>query len=195
MLAANGLPPLLVSNRRVCIPWPVFSDLLSTVLLVLIVKQRRPANGLIAILYFAFTLAGLATHVYFWAALCHPSFVGLCQPLCVGTVRHPSLLRLQIFVFIAASPLAGDCGIPKLARVTPPTIQLIPSARRAPVSYNSVLSSKLDPLVISTGFLSTLFIADSRHCLLLLFLFVSLVLRKSKESTHRTQATDRRHSM
>src|SRR5262245_60581491 len=116
MLAFNGLH-LYWSQTARMYSMACFLGLLSTVLLVLIVKQvtRQRTYG---ILYVVFTVAGLATHVYFW-----PLFITQALWVFATNLRTrllPGLLRLQIFTFIVATPLVA-IAVYQAGSTTPPT--------------------------------------------------------------------------
>jgi hypothetical protein len=81
-----------------------FLGLLSTLLLVLIVKQTARRRTY-EILYVVFTVAGLATHVYVW-----PLFATQALWVFAANLRArslPGLLRLQILTFVVATPLVA----------------------------------------------------------------------------------------
>jgi 4-amino-4-deoxy-L-arabinose transferase-like glycosyltransferase len=103
MLALNGFHVYWSQAARMY-SMACFLGLLSTVLLLLIVRQST-RRRMYKILYVVFTLAGLATHVYFW-----PLFVAQALWVFVTHLRArslPGLFWLQIFTFIVASPLVA----------------------------------------------------------------------------------------
>ena len=102
MLALNGLH-IYWSQMARMYPVACFLGLLSTVILLFIVKRRKTAWYWL-VLYALTTLAGLAVLAYFWPIL-------LAQSLWVslqGLTKNrdiPGILRWQILVFILGSPL------------------------------------------------------------------------------------------
>ena len=101
MLALNGFH-LYWSQAARMYSMACFLGLLSTLFLILIVKTTVRQRAY-RVLYFIFTLVGLATHVYFW-----PVFVTQILWVFATHLRArslPGLLQLQIFIFIVASPL------------------------------------------------------------------------------------------
>jgi 4-amino-4-deoxy-L-arabinose transferase-like glycosyltransferase len=101
MLAANGLH-LYWSQAARMYSMACFLGLLSTVLLVLIIKHRHWTYHL---LYVVVTVAGLATHVYFWPLFATQALWVFATNLRARSL--PGLLRLQIFTFIVATPLVA----------------------------------------------------------------------------------------
>ena len=107
MIALNGLHLYWSQNSRMY-SMACFLGLLSTVLLVSIVKHgvRSRTYG---ILYVLSTVAGLATHVYFW-----PLFVSQVLWVFATTLHARSLiglLRLRDIDFHYRDSSFGDCAI------------------------------------------------------------------------------------
>ena len=182
MLALNGLH-LYWSQTARMYSMACFLGLLSTVLLVLIVKQATRRRSY-EIFYVIFTVAGLATHVYIW-----PLFVSQALWVFATNLRARSLsglLRLQIFTFIVATPLVAiavyqrDCCAPTTLIPLDGVVQFL--------QFGSLF--KTDPLDISTGFLNT--VIQILALLVSVFLFVSGVLfkRKNWPTEHRVTEGD-----
>ena len=102
MLALNGLHLYLSQTARMY-SMACFLGLLSTVILAILVKRGGPPLTY-CVLYVIVTVAGLATHVYFW-----PLFITQALWVFATDFRAQGsllgLLRLQIFTFIVATPL------------------------------------------------------------------------------------------
>jgi len=149
MLATNGLH-LYWSQTARMYSMACFLGLLSTVFVVLIVKKASRQRTY-RVLYFIFTLIGLATHVYFWA-------IFASQIIWVWTMslrKYKSvtnLLRLQIFVCIAASPLVAIAAYQTGAATRPTTLAPWEGAVRF-LQLGSLFDGH--PLVTSIEFLNT----------------------------------------
>jgi len=149
MLALNGFH-LYWSQAARMYSMACFLGLLSTVLLVLIVKQtaRQRTYG---ILYAVSTLAGLATHVYFW-----PVFVTHALWVFATSLRARcsllGLLRLQILISIVASPLVAiavyQTGNPTLPQPITPRQGVL-------LFFQFGSLFEIDPFVISTPSVET----------------------------------------
>jgi 4-amino-4-deoxy-L-arabinose transferase-like glycosyltransferase len=183
MLAANGLH-LYWSQTARMYSMACFLGLLSTVLLVLIAKNPGRQRTY-RVLYFVFTLAGLATHVYFWAVFATQAMWVLAR-----SVRKysspPSLLRLQILVCIAASPLVAIAVYQSSAATRPTTLIPLEGVIRF-LQFGFLFET--DPLVVSTGFLDTCI--EILALLASALLFVSGVLSKRKNQPTEYQATEK----
>ena len=97
-----------------------FLGLLSTVLLVLIENRRSPTD--LSRSLFCFHTGRTRHACIFLGCLRHPSFVGLGQESARRLSSPPSLLRLQILVCIAASPLLAIAAYQSGAATRPTTL-------------------------------------------------------------------------
>lgn len=119
MLAANGLHVYWSQTARMY-SMACFLGLLSTVILVFIIKNAGP-KWIYRVLYFIVTIAGLAAHVYVWAVFATQAMWVLARSL----RKHsslPSLLRLQIWTCMAASPLVAIAAFQTGAATRPSTL-------------------------------------------------------------------------
>ena len=170
MLALNGFH-LYWSQAARMYSMACFLGLLSTVLLVLIVKQtaRQRTCG---ILYVVFIVAGLATHVYFW-----PVFVTQGLWVFATSLRArcslPGLLRLQIFISIVASPLVAIAAYQTGNPMLPTTITPLEGVLRF-LQFGSLF--EIDRLAISTASVNA--VAAILALLATAFLIATTVLRK-----------------
>jgi 4-amino-4-deoxy-L-arabinose transferase-like glycosyltransferase len=172
MLAANGLHLYWSQNARMY-SMACFLALLSTLILVLIVKNAA-SQRTCRVLYVVFTLAGLATHVYFWTI-----FATQAVWIVVRSLRYhrsiPGLLRLQIFTFIAASPLVAIAVYQSGAATRPRTLAPLEGVVRF-MQFGSLF--EIDPLAISTVSLNS--VAAILALLTTVLLLASGVLSKRK---------------
>jgi hypothetical protein len=183
MLALNGLHLSLSQTARMY-SMACFLGLLSTVLLVIMVKQAARQLAY-RVLYVIFTVAGLATHVYFW-----PVFV--TQVLWVfATNLHArrsllGLLRLQIFIFIVATPLIAIAAYQSGAATRPKTLTPLEGVL---CFLQSGSLFEIDPLAISTASVNA--VAAILALLATTLLLASAVLRKRDgEATDRQSIGD-----
>jgi 4-amino-4-deoxy-L-arabinose transferase-like glycosyltransferase len=177
MLAGNGLH-LYWSQTARMYSMGCFLALLSTVLLVLMVKHTARQRTY-CVLYFVFTLAGLATHVYFWAV-----FATQALWVFARNVRQfsspPNLLRLQLRLCIMATPLLAIAAYQSGAATRPTTLVPLDGAIRF-FQLGSLFES--DPLASLTGFLNGLI--EGLAFLATAVLFPSAVFNKNHQSTSR----------
>ena len=169
MLALNGLH-LYWSQTARMYSMACFLGLLSTVLLVLIVKQalRQRTYG---ILYVVFTVAGLATHVYVW-----PLFVTQALWVFATHLRArslPGLLRLQIFTFIVATPLLA-IAVYQTGNATRPTTLTPLHGVLQFLQLGSLF--EVDPLAAPTATVDA--VASILALLATAFLIASTILKK-----------------
>jgi len=102
MLALNGLHIFWSQTARLY-SMGTFLSLLSTALLLLMFR-RTPHQWMLQLLYFASTLTGLATVLFFWPLFATHMLWTLGTSLTEKRAT-PGLLRLQLLIFILASPL------------------------------------------------------------------------------------------
>ena len=172
MLAANGRHVYWSQTARMY-SMACFLGLSSTVLLILNLKtagRRRIYRAL----YFVFTLAGLATHVYFWAI-----FAAQATWTWATSIRKysspPRLLRLQILLCILASPLLAIAAYQSSTATRPTTLIPWEGVLRF-LQFGSLFET--DPLVNSTSFLDGL--VGILAILVSALLFVNSVRGKAK---------------
>lgn len=184
MLAANGLH-LYWSQTARMYSMACFLGLLSTVLLVLLVKaavRRRTYS----VLYFLFTVAGLATHVYVWAVFATQALWVFARSL-----RHhnalPSLLRLQIFVCIAASPLLAIATYQNDAATRPTMLDPSQGILRF-LQLGSLLET--DPMTASLASLNTVLSIMALLSSLLLLASAALSKRENQSAVPRITEGD-----
>jgi uncharacterized membrane protein len=178
MLALNGLHLYLSQTARMY-SMACFLGLLSTVLLVIMVKQTAPYLTY-RVLYVIFTVAGLATHVYFW-----PVFVTHVLWVFATNLRArrslPGLLRLQIFIFIVATPLVAIAAYQSGAATRPDTLTPLEGVL---CFLQSGSLFEIDPLTVSTASVNA--VVAILALLATALLLASAVLRKRDG-----EATDR----
>jgi 4-amino-4-deoxy-L-arabinose transferase-like glycosyltransferase len=143
MLALNGLN-LQQSQSARMYSMACFLGLLSTVLLVILARRvARPLTY--CVLYVIVTLAGLATHVYFW-----PLFMTQALWVFAAHVRTRGsllgLLRLQVFTAIVATPLIAIVAYQSGVTSPPPTLAPVDGVLRF-LQFGSLF--EIDPLAIS----------------------------------------------
>jgi hypothetical protein len=119
MLAVNGFHMFYSQIARMY-SMACFLGLLSTFVLVLL--SRRPSRPLIyCVLYGAATIWGLASHVYVW-----PLFITqLLWVLVIGIRTRASLVglaRVQVLIFILATPLVAIAAYQRSAATRPATL-------------------------------------------------------------------------
>ncbi len=143
MLALNGLN-LQQSQSARMYSMACFLGLLSTVLLVILVRKvDRPLTD--CVLYVIVTLAGLATHVYFWPLfMTQALWVFAAHLRARGSLLGP--LRLQILTGIAATPLIAIAAYQSGAASAPPTLTPVEGVLRF-LQFGSLF--EIDPLAVS----------------------------------------------
>jgi 4-amino-4-deoxy-L-arabinose transferase-like glycosyltransferase len=119
MLALNGLH-VYVSQTARMYSMACFLGLLSTVLLVVVARQRQPQLTY-RVLYVLVTLAGLATHVYVWPLFATQALWVIATHM-RGGYSLAGLLRLQLFTTILATPLLAIAAFQAGAASRPPTL-------------------------------------------------------------------------
>ncbi len=143
MLALNGLNVQQSQSARMY-SMACFLGLLSTVLLVILIR-RVPRPLTYSVLYVVVTLAGLATHVYFW-----PLFMTQALWILAAHVRARTsllgLVRLQVLTGVVASPLIAIAAYQSGAASPPPTLAPIDGVLRF-LQFGSLF--EIDPLAIS----------------------------------------------
>ncbi len=112
MLAANGLH-LYWSQTARMYSMACFLGLLSTVLLVLIIKGAARQRTY-RVLYFLFTVAGLATHVYFWAVFATQAVWVFAENFVTSLAAQPS--PVTDICLYHRQPSGGHCRISKWRR-------------------------------------------------------------------------------
>jgi len=180
MLAGNGFH-LYWSQTARMYSMGCFLALLSTVLLILIIKQPSRKRSY-ELLYVVFTVAGLATHVYFW-----PVFLTQVLWVLATSLRArcslPGLLRLQIFISIVASPLVAIAAYQTGNSTRPLTLIPLEGVLRF-LQFGSLL--EIGPLTTSTA--AAVAVTAISALLATAVLFASLVPRKRKDPTIGFQA-------
>jgi Dolichyl-phosphate-mannose-protein mannosyltransferase len=176
MLALNGLH-LYWSQTARMYSMACFLGLLSTVLLVLIVKQGTRQRTY-RILYVVFTVAGLATHVYVWPLFATQALWVFATHLRARSL--PGLLRLQIFTFIVATPLVAIAAYQTGNASRPPTLTPLQGVLRF-LELGSLF--EIDPLAVSIPSVDA--VASILALLATALLIASLFVSKSEN-----QATD-----
>jgi 4-amino-4-deoxy-L-arabinose transferase-like glycosyltransferase len=144
MLALNGLHVYLSQIARMY-SMACFLGLLSTVLLVLVARQRQPQLSY-RVLYVLVTLAGLATHVYVWPLFATQALWVLATHM-RGGYALVGLLRLQLFTAILASPLVAIAAFQAGAASRPPTLTALQGVLRF---LQAGALFEVDPLAVST---------------------------------------------
>ena len=170
MLALNGLHVYQSQTARMY-PMACFLGLLSTLLLVLILKQ--PSRQLTyRVLYVIVTVAGLATHVYVWALfITQVLWVFVTNLRMRGSLHR--LLRLQIFTFIIATPLVAIAVYQTGAASPPPTLGPVQGVLRY---LESGSLFEIGPLPLSKPFVPA--VAALLAFIVTAVLLASSVLRK-----------------
>lgn len=176
MLALNGLH-LYWSQTARMYSMGCFLGLLSTLLMVLIVKRSAQPRTC-KILYVVFTVAGLATHVYFWMVFAVQGLWVIAKNLRSHSL--PSLLRLQLFTFIVATPLVAIALYQTEAATRPSTLTPLQGVLRF-LELGSLF--EIDPFPLSTASVNA--VAAFLALVATSLLVASLVLRRKKN-----QATD-----
>jgi uncharacterized membrane protein len=183
MLALNGLHLDLSQTARMY-SMACFLSLLSTVLLVVTVKQAA-RQLTYRVLYVIFTLAGLATHVYVWTVFVTQALWVFATNLRTRRSRL-DLLRLQIFIFIVATPLLAIAAYQSGAATRPPTLTPLHGVLRF-LQAGSLF--EIDPLAVSTASVNA--VAAILALLATALLLASAVLRKRDgEATDRQSIGD-----
>ena len=180
MLAGNGLHLYYSQNSRMYVMGS-FLGLLSTLLLISLVKNRLRRRGYAA-LYFLVTCAGLATHVYFWAIFATQSVWAAARSL-RGMASLTSLLRLQMMVLIVASPLAAIAVFQSQAATRPSTQDPISGILRF-LQFGSLFETT--PLAFTS--ISLVMAASSVAFLTTLFLIAAYFLNRRNEEYSELQA-------
>jgi 4-amino-4-deoxy-L-arabinose transferase-like glycosyltransferase len=178
MLALNG-HHLYWSQTARMYSMACFLGLLSTVLLVIMVKQAA-RQLTYRVLYVIFTVAGLAMHVYVW-----PVFVTQALWVFATNLRAQrsllGLLRLQLFTFIVATPLVAVAVYQSGAATRPGTLTPLEGVLSF---FQSGSLFEINPLAVSMA--SVKAVAAILALLATALLLASAVLRKRDD-----EATDR----
>ena len=181
MMAGNGLHLYYSQNARMY-AMGCFLGLLSTLLLILLVKHP-PRQRSYGALYILVTWTGLATHVYFWALFAVQALWAVTRSL-RGVGSIVSLLRLQMMVFIVASPLAA-IAVFQNQTASRPTTQDPASGILRYLQFGSLFET--NPLAFSSLSLATA--ASAVAFLATLFLIVAYFVNRKNEERNELEAS------